>query len=114
LAVGICICLSHLLARASQKTAMLGFCLQAKHSISNFVRDWCPPIGWIPSWATHWSNILSVSAPFLPLYFFRQEQFWVENFCRCVRISIPQNTCDKTYRLGKIKQEESKECLNPT
>lgn len=29
---------------------MLGSCLQAQHSISNSVRAWCPPVGWVPSW----------------------------------------------------------------
>ena len=63
------------------QSAMLGSCLQAQHSIWNNVRVWCPPIGWISSWARHWMAFLSVSAPFFcPSISFRQEQFWVKNF----------------------------------
>jgi hypothetical protein len=49
---------------------MLGSCLQVQHSISNSVRVWCPPIGWIRSCAGHWLAIPSVSASFLFLHFF--------------------------------------------
>jgi hypothetical protein len=56
---------------------MLFSCLKAQHNISNFVRDWCCPLGWIPIWTSQWSTIPSGSAPFCPCIFFRQEQFWV-------------------------------------
>ena len=35
--------------RVSQRTVMLGSCLQARHNISNSVRVWCLPMGWISS-----------------------------------------------------------------
>ena len=52
--------------RASQRTAMLGSCLQAQYSISNSVRVWCPLMGWISIWAGHWMAFSSVSASFYP------------------------------------------------
>ena len=61
--------------RASQRTAMLGSCLQIWHSISNSVRNWCPPMGWIQIWAGHWSAIPSVSGTFMFLYI-----LWVKSF----------------------------------
>ena len=67
--VGIRICLSQLLCRASQMAAVLGSCLQPQHNIINSVRNWCLPIGWISTWPGHWSAIPSVSAPFLSMRF---------------------------------------------
>jgi hypothetical protein len=55
--------------RASQRRDILSSCLQTKHSISNSVRVWCPPMGWIPSWDSHRVAIPSGSAPFLSLHF---------------------------------------------
>ena len=66
--------------RHSQTTALLGSCLQAQHCISNNVRISCPPVIWIPKWARNSWAIPSVSALILSLYFFKQEQFRVENF----------------------------------
>jgi hypothetical protein len=43
--VDVCICLSQLLGRASQRTALLGSCLQAQHSIINSVTHLCLPHG---------------------------------------------------------------------
>jgi hypothetical protein len=48
---------------------MLGFCLQAYHSISNSVRTRGLPLSWIPIWACHWTSFLSGSSPFLSLKF---------------------------------------------
>ena len=47
---------------------MIGFCLQAKHSITNSIRDWCPPMSWIPRWASHGLAIPLVSASLLFLH----------------------------------------------
>jgi hypothetical protein len=59
-------------------------CLQAQHSISNGIRDWCCPTQ--PPWDR--SQVGPITGqPFLqsllhfcPCISFRQEQFWVENF----------------------------------
>jgi hypothetical protein len=60
---------------------MLGSYLEAQHSIGNSVMVLCPPMGWIPSWGSHWPAISSVSTSFFcPCISFRQEQCWVENF----------------------------------
>ena len=73
--------MSHSVAgRASQRTAMLAFCLEVQHSISNSVKIWCPPMGRITSWVGNWLAIPSDSAPFLFLHFFYIEQFWVKYF----------------------------------
>lgn len=66
--------------RDSQRTAIIGSCLQAQHSTSNSVRVWCALMGWIPSCASHWSAIHSVSVTFLSLHFFREELIWVKKF----------------------------------
>ena len=57
-------------ARASQRTATLGSCLQEHHDISNSFRDWCLLMGENPSLAGHWSAIPSISALLLSLHFF--------------------------------------------
>jgi hypothetical protein len=56
--------------RVSSKTAMLGSCLQPEHRINNSVRVWFLPMGWIPSWASHWMAFSPVSGPFLSLRLF--------------------------------------------
>jgi hypothetical protein len=56
--------------RASRRTAMLGSCLQAQHGISNSVRVWWEPMGWVSKWAGHWSAIPSSSDPSLSWPFF--------------------------------------------
>lgn len=66
--------------RLSHRTAMLASCLQAKHSITNSVRDWCLHMVRTQSWASHLWAIRSVSALFfVSVLFFRQEQFWVKS-----------------------------------
>ena len=59
--LSLCICFSQLLGRVSQKTVMLGLCLQVQQSIINIVRDWCLPMGWISRWADYWLAIPLVS-----------------------------------------------------
>ena len=80
LAVSICICLCQLLGRASQRTAMLGSCLQVQHSISNSIRVWCLPMGWISSQPVTGQPFLQSLLHFCPCISFRQEQFWVKIF----------------------------------
>ena len=58
---------------ASRRTAMLGSCLWAHHSISNNIRAPDLPLSWIPIWDSHCTDFLSfpsVSSPFLFLRFF--------------------------------------------
>jgi hypothetical protein len=47
LAVSLCICFMKLPGSASQRTVMLGSCLQTYQSIINSARDWCLPIEWV-------------------------------------------------------------------
>ena len=89
LAVGLCICCSQLLGGVSQRTVMLGSCLQAQQSIINSVRDWCLPMGWVSSWAGHWLAIPSASAPFLSLHFLLTGKIWGKKFCGCIGVPIP-------------------------
>lgn len=63
LSVDICICLSHLLGRASQRAVMLGSCLQAQHSIINSVRDWCLLMGWASQLVGHPFCLCSIFFP---------------------------------------------------
>jgi hypothetical protein len=67
LSVGVWICLSQLLDRASQRAPILGSYLQAQYSIINSVRDWCLPMGRVSKWANHWSAIPLVSI-FVPAF----------------------------------------------
>ena len=69
-AVGLCICFHQLLGRASQRTVILGSCLQAKQRIINSVRDWFLPMG-LKLGSQVWPAIgwpFSVSAPSLSLF----------------------------------------------
>lgn len=71
--MGIWICLSQLLGRASQRAAIPGACLQAQHSIINTMRYWCLPMGWVSKWAGHWLAFPLVFASSVFL------QFWVKS-----------------------------------
>jgi hypothetical protein len=82
LAVSICVCLSQLLGRASQRTAMLGSCLQVQHSISNSVKDWVPIHGMDPRLGQLLVGHFTVSAPFFPYISFKQEKFGIKNSVR--------------------------------
>jgi hypothetical protein len=83
--------LSEALDRTSQRVAVLGFCLQAQYSIINSVCErLCLSIGWVSSWANHWSVILSVSAPILFLRFFKVGSILGQKFYRWVFAFIPQ------------------------
>jgi hypothetical protein len=64
----MCICLSY--CKGSQRTAMLGSCSQVPHSISNSIRAWCLPMGWIPHWAYDLMIFPSACPSFLSLHFF--------------------------------------------
>ena len=55
---------------------MLGSHLQAQHTISNSVRDWCPVMGQIPSWVSHLLSLLHIC----PWTSFRHEQFGAKSF----------------------------------
>ena len=83
-----CGSLHQLLGEASQRTVMLGSCLQAKQRIINSVRDWFLPMG-LKLGSLVWPAIgwpFSVSAPSLSLFHVcpctscRQDQFWVKGF----------------------------------
>jgi hypothetical protein len=50
--------------RTSQRKALPGSFLDAQYGLSNSVRIWCAHMGWILTWAGHWTVLLSVSAPF--------------------------------------------------
>ena len=60
--------LSQLLVE-SQRTDILGSCLQTQHGISNSVRVWCLCIWWIPDWVGHLMVFHLISDPFLSLHF---------------------------------------------
>ena len=66
--------------RSSQRTAMLGSCVQAQPDISNSIRVLGLLMGEIPSWASHLMAFPSVSVLILPLHFLTQKKFCVKNF----------------------------------
>jgi hypothetical protein len=51
--------------RASQGTAISGFCQQALLGIRNSVWVWCLQMGWIPRWGSLWMAFPSDAAPLL-------------------------------------------------
>jgi hypothetical protein len=57
--------------RASQRTAILGSCLQAQHSITNSARVWCLSMGWLVPGQPFLQSLLH----FCPWISFRHEQF---------------------------------------
>jgi hypothetical protein len=57
----------------------LGFCLQAKQSTTNSVRDWFLPTRWALILSRHWLVILSMSV-LCPYTSCRQDTIWVEGF----------------------------------
>lgn len=65
-------------SRASQKTAMLGSCLQSQHGISNGVSVCCLSVECIPSWYGHWIPFLYFLLYFYSCISFRQAHFWVK------------------------------------
>jgi hypothetical protein len=61
LASSICLCFCQALGRASQETAITGFCQQALVGIHNSVWVWWLYMGWIPRWGSLWMAYPSVS-----------------------------------------------------
>ena len=59
--------------RSSQRTAMLGSCVQAQPDISNSIRVLGLLMGEIPSWASHLMAFPSVSVLILPLHFLHRK-----------------------------------------
>ena len=59
--------------RSSQRTAMLGSCVQAQPDISNSIRVLGLLMGEIPSWASHLMAFPSVSVLILPLHFLNRK-----------------------------------------
>lgn len=65
-------------SRASQRTAIPDFCLQAHLGINYSLVS---VAGWVPKWGNLQIAFPSVSAPFFGTCIsFRQEQFWVQIF----------------------------------
>ena len=67
----------------SQRTAILGSCPYAHHSISSRIRPWSLPLTWIHNWSGHWISFPSVSSPILSLQFFQTETILDELSYEC-------------------------------
>ena len=71
--------------RSSQRTSMLGSCVQAQPDISNSIRVLGLLMGEIPSWASHLMAFPSVSILILPLHFLNRKNSMskiIEHFCK--------------------------------
>jgi hypothetical protein len=64
LVVSLCTRFSQLLGEDSKRRVMLDSWLQAYQNITDSVRDWCLPIGWVSSWASYLLAIPVVSTPY--------------------------------------------------
>jgi hypothetical protein len=81
--LGLYICFHQLLNEDSQKTVMLGSCLQAQQSIINSINRLFGslPHGIGLGWASHWLAFPTNYAPSLyPCISCRQNKFWVKGF----------------------------------
>ena len=87
--------------RASQGTAISGFCQQVLLGISNSVGIWCLLMEWIPRCSDFWKAFPLVSDLFLcPHLSFGQEHFWFKIFNMC---GWPHpSTADSAYLLDEV------------
>ena len=84
----LCVSFQWLLGGASQKTVMLGSCLQAQQSIINSVRGWCLPMEWNSIWGSHFLAIPSVSALSLSFHILQAGNILSQKFCKWVVVLI--------------------------
>jgi hypothetical protein len=75
LAVSLYICYHQLLDKVSQKTVMLGLCLQALQSIINRIMGWLSPMGWVSSWVSLVDRFLDLCSIFIPAHLVGKANF---------------------------------------
>jgi hypothetical protein len=77
--MSICNCLSQVLAEPLRRQPYQApVCKHILASTIVSVEVWWLQMKWIPRWESLWMAFPLVSASFLSLHFFRQEQFWVK------------------------------------
>lgn len=58
--------------------------MEAQHGVSNSVRAWFPPTGWIPTWAGHWRAFQKALFYFiLYIYILLEKVFYFSKYVSC-------------------------------
>ena len=89
--------------KASQETAISGFCQQVLLGISNSVCTWRLHMGWIPRWGSLWVAFRSVSTPlFVPVFTLYRSNSGLK-ILRWVGGSIPQLEAVPNLRIWSLQ-----------